>query len=195
MPEIGLPDPDGHDQVVVRELDARPPGPGGDDPVGDGIDVDDLGELAPDVALPGEEPPQRNGDLALEKHSGSQLVEQRLEQVVLGAVDQDDLDRRPAQRPGREEPGKSAAYDDHPARLTGRLLPAPLPTSSWCRLYRPSRAPLPGGGAAEPVRPLAPPLESHSARRPRASPGPDDSRRPALRFLESVGETWTATSA
>ena len=43
---------------------------------------------------------------------GGHLVEQRLEQVVVAAVDQRDVDRLAAEEAGREEPAEAAADDD-----------------------------------------------------------------------------------
>ena len=51
-----------------------------------------LGEHALDVAVPLQDVAQRDRDLSLGQDPGGALVEQRLEQVVLGAVDQGDLD-------------------------------------------------------------------------------------------------------
>ena len=44
---------------------------------------------------------------------GRDLVEERLEQVVVGAVDERDLDRRLRQRPHRLDAAEAAADDEH----------------------------------------------------------------------------------
>ena len=52
------------------------------------------------------------GDLALGEDPGGHLVEQGLEEVVVGPVDQGDADRRPLEGPGGEEAAEAAADDD-----------------------------------------------------------------------------------
>ena len=59
----------------------------------------------------------RRGDLALGEDAGRHLVEQRLEQVVRGAVDQRDLDRRAPQRLGGEQPAEPRSDDHHAVHL------------------------------------------------------------------------------
>ena len=49
--EVGLPDPGGHDQVVVPELELIAADPLGDDPASRDIEVDDLGHHAGDVLV------------------------------------------------------------------------------------------------------------------------------------------------
>ena len=63
-------------------------------------------------AVAGKHAAQRRRDLALGEDAGRHLVEQRLEQVVVGAVDERDLDRRALQRLGRVEPAEATADDD-----------------------------------------------------------------------------------
>src|SRR4029453_12189174 len=60
-----------------------------------------------DVVVLLEQLTQRGRDLPLRQDAGRALVEQRLEQVVLSAVDQGDLDRCPLQPPGREQAGET----------------------------------------------------------------------------------------
>jgi len=48
------------------------------------------------------------------RENGSRhLVEQRHEHVVIVAVDQDHLDRRPAERLGRRQPAEASADNDN----------------------------------------------------------------------------------
>jgi hypothetical protein len=61
--------------------------------------------MAQDVA-------DRRGDVPLGEHPGRDLVEQRLEEVVVGAIDHHHLDRRAPQGLGGEQPGEPAADDD-----------------------------------------------------------------------------------
>ena len=71
------------------------------------VDVDDLAEHDPRVALAAQHVADRRGDVALGEHARGDLVEQRLEEVVVGAVDHHHLDRRAAQRLGGEQPARS----------------------------------------------------------------------------------------
>ncbi len=52
-------------------------------------------------------------DLAFRKDAGGHLIEQGLEGVVVGPVDDRDPHRRPLERAGGEEPAEPAADDDH----------------------------------------------------------------------------------
>ena len=65
---------------------------------------------------------QRRGDLALGEDAGRDLVEQRLEQVVVGAVDEGDLDRRASERLRRVEAAE-ASTDDEDAMCAGVMPP------------------------------------------------------------------------
>jgi hypothetical protein len=66
------------------------------------------------VGLRAEDVANRRRDLALGQDAGRHLVEQRLEEVMVGAVDDGDLDLRVPQRPGREQSAEAAAHDRHP---------------------------------------------------------------------------------
>ena len=55
---------------------------------------------------------ERRTDLALGEDAGGDLVQQRLEEVVVVPVDQGDVDRRHRQRLGGEEPAEAATDDD-----------------------------------------------------------------------------------
>jgi hypothetical protein len=57
---------------------------------------------------------QRSGDLPLGQDAGRALVQHRLEQVMLGPVDEGDLDRRARQRPDGEQAREAAPDDHHP---------------------------------------------------------------------------------
>ncbi len=135
VPEVGLAHACGDDQVVVGQRDALAVGASGHDQVGVDVDVDHLGQHAFDVAVPLEHDPQGRGDLALGQDPGRDLVQQRLEQVVLRAVDEGDRDVAAAQRPGGEEPAEAAADDDDPVSCGAVHVP-----SSSGRLSRRDRA-------------------------------------------------------
>ena len=85
------------------------------------IEAGDLGQQHRGVLLKAQDVPQRRGDLPLGEDAGRDLVEQRLEQVVGLAVDEGDVDRRPAERARREEPTEAAAHDQHPVAALGPL--------------------------------------------------------------------------
>ena len=76
------------------------------------IDGDGGGEQHAHVLLPPENPPDRRGDIAGRQSGRRHLVEQRLEQVVIAAVEQGDADRRALQRLSGGEPAEPSA-DDH----------------------------------------------------------------------------------
>jgi hypothetical protein len=112
VPEVGLRRAGCQDEAVVgqrRRLSQgvdrqRPPG---------GVDVDDLTEQDTRVAVVAQHVADRRGDVAFGEHARGDLVEQRLEEVVVGAVDDHHLDLGAAQGVGGEEPGEAAADDDH----------------------------------------------------------------------------------
>ena len=61
---------------------------------------------------------QGRGDLARREPARGHLVEQRLEEVKVAAIDQRDRYRRAPERLGDIQPAKSAADDDYPMRLS-----------------------------------------------------------------------------
>ncbi len=75
----------------------------------------DFAEQGGEVALPAKQMPHRRGDGRRRQSGGCHLVQQRLEQVVVGPVHQRDFHRGVAQRAGRLQPAEAAA-DDHDAR-------------------------------------------------------------------------------
>jgi hypothetical protein len=60
----------------------------------------------------GKDGPQRPADLARRKRSGSDLVEQRLKQVEVAAVDQGDIYGRASERTGRVQAAESSSKND-----------------------------------------------------------------------------------
>ena len=115
VPEVGLPDPGGQDEVVVAEVDLPAQRAPRQHPPPGRVQAGRLGDDELDVAVLGQQLAQRRGDLALGQDAGRALVQHRLEQVMLGPVDEGHLDRRARQHPGGEQPGESAAHDHHPA--------------------------------------------------------------------------------
>ena len=57
--------------------------------------------------------PDRRGDLPRREHAGGDLVEQRLEEVVVAAVDQRDVHRHVGESPDGQEAAEAPADDDH----------------------------------------------------------------------------------
>jgi hypothetical protein len=80
-----------------------------------GVDGLHLAEQHRGVRLPREDVADRPGDGGRRQARGGDLVEERREQVVVGAVYDRELDRRAAQRPRRPQPAEAASYD-HDAR-------------------------------------------------------------------------------
>ena len=79
-----------------------------------GVEVEaaDVGEQHARVGLAAQHAAQRRGDLALGEDAGGDLVEERLEQVVVGAVDEGDLDGRPSECLRRVEAAEASADDE-----------------------------------------------------------------------------------
>jgi hypothetical protein len=115
MAEIRLPYAGGNDEVVIGVVEAVPADSLGDDAAASGVEIDDLGHDAVDVLVLPEQIAQRGRDLALGQDSRSALIQQRLEDMVLGAIDDGHRDIAAPQGPGREQAGKAAAHDHHPA--------------------------------------------------------------------------------
>jgi hypothetical protein len=104
------------EQRVVRQARAvgEQHGPAGQ------VEADRLAQQDAGVALPFEDRPQGRGDVSRREPAGRHLVEQRLEEVEVAAVQERQLDRRAAQGLGRVQAAEAAADDDHPVRAHGR---------------------------------------------------------------------------
>jgi hypothetical protein len=116
VPEVRLPDARSDDQAVVGERhlpSARLHG--GDVPCLE-IESGHLGEFDRDVLLLLENVTRRGCYLPFGEDSRGHLIEERLEQMVVGATDQCDLNhlRRAPQRLGGKEPAE-ARTNDHDA--------------------------------------------------------------------------------
>jgi hypothetical protein len=95
------------DEVVVRDLALV-------EHHGATRDVDVLHVRHPhlDVPLIAEHVPDRRRDVGGRERRGRDLVEQRLEQVMIATVDQRDANRRTPQCAGAAQPGEAAAQND-----------------------------------------------------------------------------------
>ena len=100
--EVRLAGAGGDDQAVVGHLDRaqvrRAPGV---DHAGVEIEAGHLGELHADVVGPAHDVAYRRCDLARREHARRHLVQQRLEEVVVAAVDQRDVDGLAGRGAGR----------------------------------------------------------------------------------------------
>src|SRR4051812_16220050 len=110
--EVRLSGTRGDDQAVVRDFELSPIGAEGRHGVSIEVKPHDLRELDPGVPLPPQDVSDRRRDLALRENPRRDLVEQRLEQVVIDPVDQGDVDRGSPQEARGEQPPKPAANDD-----------------------------------------------------------------------------------
>jgi hypothetical protein len=77
-----------------------------------GIDAADIGEQRRHLLAVAQEITDRPGDFRRRQRRGRDLVEQRLEQMVVAAVDQRDPDRRTGKAKGRFQSAKAGADDD-----------------------------------------------------------------------------------
>lgn len=71
-----------------------------------------LGRMDPGVRLVVEQVTKRMSDGALRKQVGGDLIQQRLERVIVVSVDDDHVDVRLAQLPRGADPRESPAQDD-----------------------------------------------------------------------------------
>ena len=112
MPEVRLARAGGDDQAVVGDLAAAIQRLDREAARAE-IDGDDLAEHDAGVPLVAQHVAHRRRDVALGEDPRRDLVEQRLEQVVVGPVDERDVDVGAPQPPGGEEPAEAATDDRH----------------------------------------------------------------------------------
>jgi hypothetical protein len=114
MPEVGVGGSCGEDEVVAGE-----PGSGGEAYLACGrVDRGDLVHENFNVGLVEKDGADGLGNVCRRKHGQRDLIEQRLEGVVIAAVDEGDIDGQMGQGFGGMKAGKAAAYDDD-ARAAG----------------------------------------------------------------------------
>ena len=115
MSEVGLLCAGGNDQTVVGHL-AAPAERVDHQTPGRDVDPDDLAQDDCGVALVPQDVADRRSDVAFGEDAGRHLIEQRLKQVMVGAVDDRHLDIGPPKRLGGEEAGEPGADDHHTMR-------------------------------------------------------------------------------
>jgi hypothetical protein len=100
----------GDDQIVVRDLIAIDR-----HALCRRIDRLDVGEQHLDISLTAQHPADRRGNVAWRQRRGRHLVEKRLKEMIVVAIEDRDADRRTRQRARGLEPAESTA-DDHDVR-------------------------------------------------------------------------------
>ncbi len=107
--EVLVHGPRGKDEVVV--LDPVPAGKNHGLPLG--VHVDDLAEAYRGILLVSEELADGRREVRWGEGGCGNLVEERLEQVMVPSVDERDPHRRAPQCTGSVQPGETAAHDHH----------------------------------------------------------------------------------
>ena len=103
MAEIGVVGPGRQDQIIVAEVDAVR----AHDLLLE-IDALDFSEHHPDVRAPREDAPDRPRDIGGRKRGGRDLIEERLEEMVVPLVDDGDVEGPFARRLAAARPPKPA---------------------------------------------------------------------------------------
>ncbi len=107
MAEIGVPGAGRDDQVVVVDLAAI-----GHHRLLLGVDAGHLGELNAAIPVAAQNAADRRGDVGGRKAGRRHLVEERLEEMIVVAVDDRDAERRAGKRLGGGDAAESRADDD-----------------------------------------------------------------------------------
>ncbi len=115
VPEVRVRDARRDDQVVVRRFAI-----GEMDDVRLEVDRRRLGEPDADVGLAAQDPADRRRDVARRKRGRGDLIEKRLEDVMVAPIDEQDVDRRSPKRARGAQAAKTAADDHHPRFGHGR---------------------------------------------------------------------------
>jgi len=105
VPVVGALRAGGDDQRVVRKVGAVRE----HDAFRLGIDVDHLSEQYAHVLLAAEHAAQGRGDLAGRQRAGSNLIKERLEEVIVAPIEERHVHRHGLQRAGRAEAAEPAA--------------------------------------------------------------------------------------
>jgi hypothetical protein len=112
-PEIGMRRSSGHDQRVVGQPELSTVGAVSKHLLRHHIEFGHFAEQRPDVRLVADHSTQRRRDQAGRQDAGRHLIEKRLKQMMIRAVDQGDVGLGLAQRPNRAEPAESTTDYDH----------------------------------------------------------------------------------
>jgi hypothetical protein len=114
-----MPGPGGHDQRVVGYRAAV----GQLDLTLDRVEPDRLAQQDRGVVISAEDAAQRLGDVAGRDRAGGDLVQQRLEDVVVAPIDEGQVDALVTTQPTRRvQPAEAAAHDEDPMPLHGTIL-------------------------------------------------------------------------
>ena len=113
VPEVRVARARRDDEIVVRHLDL--PEVRLHDAALD-VDAVDLRHQHRRVRVLAQQPPNRRRDVARRQHGRRHLIEQRLEEMVVRAVEQRDVDVRRCCSPRAASEPREAAADDHDAR-------------------------------------------------------------------------------
>ena len=113
VPEVRAADAGPDDQAVVGELDVSPARLDDGDLPRLEVEPGHLAHLDGDVVVLSQHVARRRSDLSLGEDARRHLVEERLEQVVVDAVDQRYLDRGAPEELCGEEPTEAGPDDDH----------------------------------------------------------------------------------
>jgi hypothetical protein len=121
LAEVGVCGTARDDERVVGQLERPPVRGGGQHHLVLEVQVVHVREQRAGVALLLDDAAQGRRDEPRRQDAGRDLVQQRLEQVVVGAVHHGDLDVvLLRQRPGDVEPPEPAAHDHDPVALVAR---------------------------------------------------------------------------
>ena len=122
MAEIGMPRAGGENERVIGQRVAVIE----QHALARGVDAGHRGEQRRDLLAVAQQIADRPGDLGGCQRGGRDLIEQRLEQMMVAAVDQRDADRRAREPKRRFQSAEAGADDDNAMRLCGRAA-----RSSW----------------------------------------------------------------
>jgi hypothetical protein len=109
MSEVGVARAGGDDEVVVVEHVAV----GQPDGAMSGVDGLRFSKEHAHVGRVPEDPAERRGDITRRQRSGRDLVEERLEQVVVVAIEQRDAHRVTAEHLGGHQASEATAENHH----------------------------------------------------------------------------------
>ena len=123
MAEIGVLRAGCDDQVVERDAAAI----GEAHLVRHRVDAADLAQQRRHLAAAMQQVPDRPGDFRCAEGGGGHLIEQGLEQMVVAAIDDRDVDGRAGEFVDRRQPAEAAADDHDPGSVHLRSHPGLLP--------------------------------------------------------------------